>query len=99
MSMSLCAGRTSLSVNGKAAALLDNMVRFGGGCDSVCRYNLAQEHGDLINLQDWYQSFKSTVLSTNKLKSPLQHSPMSKKVKSSPSESEASIQYPMLLLM
>ncbi|URD91417.1 Origin recognition complex subunit [Musa troglodytarum] len=150
MSMSLCAGRTSLSVNGKAAALLDYMVRkflmpieclcfheiicfrnvdilqsalIGNPrrniqidlmksttymkCSCCCStenvlsptmhdtsvmYNLAQEHGDLISLQDWYHSFKSTVLSTNKLKCPLQHSPMSKKVKSSPSESEASIQ-------
>ncbi|CAL9205745.1 unnamed protein product [Musa hybrid cultivar] len=148
MSMSLCAGRTSLSVNGKAAALLDNMVRkflmpieclcfheiicfrnvdilqsalIGNprrniqvdlmksttyikcNCcssngnvlsptmhDTSVMYNLAQEHGDLINLQDWYHSFKSTVLSTNKLKCPLQHSPMSKKVKSSPSEKQDS---------
>ncbi|CAL5323545.1 unnamed protein product [Camellia sinensis] len=30
--------------------------------DTSIMYILAQEHGDLINLHDWYQSFKTTVL-------------------------------------
>ncbi|XP_023534343.1 origin of replication complex subunit 3 isoform X1 [Cucurbita pepo subsp. pepo] len=29
--------------------------------DSTIMYNLAQEHGDLINLHDWFQSFKTVV--------------------------------------
>ncbi|KAL5837120.1 hypothetical protein ACOSQ3_014289 [Xanthoceras sorbifolium] len=62
--------------------------------DTSIMYNLAQEHGDLINLHDWYRSFKSTVLgprSKRKLKS--KQSPLSKKRKNEPeSLSEAAIQ-------
>ncbi|XP_077242896.1 origin recognition complex subunit 3 [Tasmannia lanceolata] len=50
--------------------------------DTSIMYNLAQEHGDLINLHDWYQSFRATVLSScTKTKHKLQRSPMSKKRK------------------
>ncbi|KAK9126863.1 hypothetical protein Scep_015709 [Stephania cephalantha] len=30
--------------------------------DTAILYTLAQEHGDLINLHDWFQSFKSIIL-------------------------------------
>ncbi|WOL14309.1 origin of replication complex subunit 3 [Canna indica] len=61
--------------------------------DTSIMYHLAQEYGDLINLQDWYHSFKETVLSaSNKVSRQLQRSPMSKKVKPAVSEPEASIQ-------
>ncbi|KAE9620214.1 putative origin recognition complex, subunit 3 [Lupinus albus] len=30
--------------------------------DSSIMYSLAQEHGDLINLHDWFQSFRTIVL-------------------------------------
>ncbi|XP_022159470.1 origin of replication complex subunit 3 isoform X2 [Momordica charantia] len=33
--------------------------------DSTIMYNLAQEHGDLINLHDWFQSFKTVVSHTH----------------------------------
>ncbi|KAF5738490.1 origin recognition complex subunit 3-like [Tripterygium wilfordii] len=42
--------------NRKGSTLLPSMH------DTSIMYNLAQEHGDLINLLDWYQSFKSVVL-------------------------------------
>ncbi|KAG1355439.1 putative Origin of replication complex subunit 3 [Cocos nucifera] len=61
--------------------------------DTSIMYSLAQEYGDVINLHDWYQSFKATVVSAStKTKCKLQHSPASKKVKVTPSESEATIQ-------
>ncbi|XP_058103828.1 origin of replication complex subunit 3 [Magnolia sinica] len=63
--------------------------------DTSIMYNLAQEHGDLINLHDWYQSFKATVSSNPKSKQKMQQSPMSKKRKATsvPMElDEASIQ-------
>ncbi|XP_010918184.1 origin of replication complex subunit 3 [Elaeis guineensis] len=150
-SRSLSAGKGTLSVNDKAAMLLDGMVRKflmpiecvpfheivcfkhvdvlqsaligdprrtiqvdllksptylqccccsrGGNAlsssmhDTSIMYSLAQEYGDVINLHDWYQSFKATVLSAStKTKCKLQHSPASKKVKATPSESEATIQ-------
>ncbi|KAL5710627.1 Origin recognition complex subunit 3 [Ranunculus cassubicifolius] len=49
--------------------------------DTSILYTMAQEHGDLINLHDWFQSFKSTVLRPHsKAKSKIQ-SPSSKKRK------------------
>ncbi|XP_038979713.1 origin of replication complex subunit 3 isoform X1 [Phoenix dactylifera] len=60
--------------------------------DTSIIYSLAQEYGDIINLPDWYQSFKATVSAGTKTKRKLQHSPASKKVKATPSESEATIQ-------
>lgn len=63
------------------------------------RYTLAQEHGDLINLHDWYQSFKSIVIClSNKGKHGSNYSPSLKKRKATtePAKpSEASIQYPI----
>ncbi|KAJ4844921.1 hypothetical protein Tsubulata_035299 [Turnera subulata] len=64
--------------------------------DTSVMYTLAQQHGDLINLHDWYQSFKSVVLCrTNKKKQRSKHSPSPKKRKAmtEPAKpSEASIQ-------
>ncbi|XP_059667444.1 origin of replication complex subunit 3 [Cornus florida] len=64
--------------------------------DTSIMYMLAQEHGDLINLHDWYQSFKATVLPpTIKAKQRLKHSPSPKKRKvtnESHNKSEASVQ-------
>ncbi|CAK7333701.1 unnamed protein product [Dovyalis caffra] len=80
----------SKAVNERAAKLLESMVR----------YALAQEHGDLINLHDWYQSFKSVALcSSNKKKHRSKYSPSPKKRKAtteSAQPSEASIQYPIM---
>ena len=63
------------------------------------RYTLAQEHGDLINLHDWFQSFKTIVLRPSKKGKPkLKQSPLPKKRKDmneSENKSEASIQYPI----
>ena len=63
------------------------------------RYTLAQEHGDLINLHDWFQSFKTIVLRPSKKGKPkLKQSPLPKKRKEmneSENKSEASIQYPI----
>lgn len=64
--------------------------------DSSIMYTLAQEHGDLINLHDWYQSFKSIVIClSNKGKHGSNYSPSLKKRKATtePAKpSEASIQ-------
>ncbi|KAJ4720942.1 origin of replication complex subunit 3 [Melia azedarach] len=50
--------------------------------DTSILYNLAQEHGDHINLHDWYQSFKSKVLSSrSKGKHKSKQSPLPKKRK------------------
>ncbi|KAF6150570.1 hypothetical protein GIB67_030371 [Kingdonia uniflora] len=63
--------------------------------DTSIMYTLVQEHGDLINLHDWYQSFKTNICRpSTKGKRKIQ-SPLSKKRKElSESEvmSEASIQ-------
>lgn len=66
------------------------------------RYSLAQEHGDLINLHDWFQAFKTIVLqNTNKRKQKSKQSQLPKKRKDmngSGNENEASIQYPLYFL-
>ncbi|XP_024956421.1 origin of replication complex subunit 3 isoform X2 [Citrus sinensis] len=50
--------------------------------DTSILYNLAQEHGDHINLHDWYQSFKSKVCSSrSKGKHKSKQSPLPKKRK------------------
>lgn len=62
------------------------------------RYSLAQEHGDLINLHDLFQSFKATITnssmrSKNRLKQT--QSPKKRKISREPQViSDASIQYP-----
>lgn len=62
------------------------------------RYTLAQEHGDLINLHDWYQSFKATFQNSARKIHKLRQSPLTKKRKDitdeSQSKSEVSLQYP-----
>ncbi|GAU34871.1 hypothetical protein TSUD_19510 [Trifolium subterraneum] len=67
--------------------------------DSSIMYSLAQEHGDLINLHDWFQSFRTIVLqNTNKRKQKPKNTPLSKKRKEmneSGDQNEASIQYPL----
>lgn len=64
--------------------------------DSSIMYSLAQEHGDLINLHDWFQSFRTIVLQhTNKRKQKSKSTPLSKKRKEmngSGDQNEASIQ-------
>ncbi|KAK2977231.1 hypothetical protein RJ640_028436 [Escallonia rubra] len=61
-------------------------------------YSLALEHGDLINLHDWYQSFKATIRHpSNKGKHKLKQSISPKKRKDldeSQNRNEASVQYP-----
>ncbi|GMJ12229.1 origin recognition complex subunit 3 [Hibiscus trionum] len=63
--------------------------------DTSIMYKLAQEHGDLINLHDWYQSFKSIILCPSSSKKKSRQSPLPKKrkgIKESENQSEASIQ-------
>jgi hypothetical protein len=61
----------------------------------LCRCNLAQEYGDVINLHDWYLSFDGIINNKNsKGKRKLIGSPSKKKSKAYPQESEAMIQYP-----
>ncbi|QCD88891.1 origin of replication complex subunit 3 [Vigna unguiculata] len=64
--------------------------------DSSIMYSLAQEHGDLINLHDWFQSFRTIVLQNkNKRKQNSKQSPQPKKRKAingSVDQNEASIQ-------
>jgi len=61
---------------------------------------LAQEHGDLINLHDWFQSFRTIVLQNkNKRKQNSKQSPQPKKRKAingSADQNEASVQYPFI---
>ncbi|KAL2329275.1 hypothetical protein Fmac_022702 [Flemingia macrophylla] len=64
--------------------------------DSSIMYSLAQEHGDLINIHDWFQSFRSIVLQhKNKRKQTAKQSPSLKKRKDmngSADQNESSIQ-------
>ncbi|XP_058754225.1 origin of replication complex subunit 3-like [Vicia villosa] len=64
--------------------------------DSSIMYSLAQEHGDLINLHDWFQSFRTIVLQhTNKRKQKSKQTPLPKKrqdTSRSEDQNEASIQ-------
>ncbi|KAK7341189.1 hypothetical protein VNO80_24114 [Phaseolus coccineus] len=64
--------------------------------DSSIMYSLAQEHGDLINLHDWFQSFRTIVLQQkNKRKQNSKQSPQPKKRKAingSADQNEASVQ-------
>ncbi|KAI8565294.1 hypothetical protein RHMOL_Rhmol03G0247600 [Rhododendron molle] len=65
--------------------------------DTSIMYMLTQEYGDLINLHDWYQSFKATVLPPRiKGKHRLKHSPSPKKrkeAKESQNKSEATVHW------
>ncbi|XP_061352844.1 origin of replication complex subunit 3 [Gastrolobium bilobum] len=64
--------------------------------DTSIMYSLAQEHGDLINVHDWYQSFRAIAFQhTNKRKQKSKQSPLPKKRKDtneSGDQNEASIQ-------
>lgn len=64
--------------------------------DTSIMYTLAQEHGDLINLHDWYQSFKATFQNSARKIHKLRQSPLTKKRKDitdeSQSKSEVSLQ-------
>ncbi|KAK3020325.1 hypothetical protein RJ639_046537 [Escallonia herrerae] len=64
--------------------------------DTTIMYSLALEHGDLINLHDWYQSFKATIRHpSNKGKHKLKQSISPKKRKDldeSQNRNEASVQ-------
>ncbi|KAM0935310.1 putative origin recognition complex, subunit 3 [Dioscorea sansibarensis] len=55
-------------------------------------YKLAQEYGDLINLHDWYQSFKATILGSRSKTKRKGQTPVSKKKKTAPMEVDAMIQ-------
>lgn len=65
---------------------------------SCFRYILAQEHGDLINLPDWFQSFKTIIShASTKGKRKKKQSMLPKKTNvfnESKDKSEALIQYP-----
>lgn len=67
-----------------------------------CRYNLAQEHGDLVNLHDWFQSFKTVVSHPHaKGNQKAKQCSTPKKRKDKPNlknKSDASIQYPFTFL-
>ncbi|KAM7273501.1 hypothetical protein ACFE04_028165 [Oxalis oulophora] len=55
--------------------------------DSSIMYALAQEHGDLINLHDWYETFKSTIsICSKKKKQKSKCSPSPKKRKKNEAE-------------
>nr|GME18697.1 origin of replication complex subunit 3 [Ipomoea batatas] len=59
--------------------------------DASIMYTLAQEHGDLINLHDWFQSFNATVSCLKRSKQLC--SPKKRKVSNVPqNKSDASIQ-------
>ncbi|KAH0978700.1 hypothetical protein GBA52_005877 [Prunus armeniaca] len=64
--------------------------------DTSIVYTLAQEHGDLINLHDWFQSFKTIASQpSRKGECKLKQSPLPKRrkdVNESENKSEASIQ-------
>ncbi|PON98354.1 Origin recognition complex, subunit [Trema orientale] len=64
--------------------------------DTSIMYTLAQEHGDLINLHDWFQSFKTIVTNpSSKGKRKGKQSPLPKKRKETnehENKSESSIQ-------
>ncbi|KAK1307271.1 hypothetical protein QJS10_CPA10g01313 [Acorus calamus] len=64
--------------------------------DTSLMYSLAREHGDLINLHDWYQSFKAVVsVSSAKNKRKMPKSPSKKKKLAAdlaPDTSEATLQ-------
>uniref|UniRef100_A0A6V7QXP7 Uncharacterized protein n=1 Tax=Ananas comosus var. bracteatus TaxID=296719 RepID=A0A6V7QXP7_ANACO len=62
--------------------------------DTSIMYSLSQEYGDVINLHDWYQTFKVTISTpTSKSRKRLHNSPASKKLKTTPTtENEAEIQ-------
>ncbi|KAH0707886.1 hypothetical protein KY289_012962 [Solanum tuberosum] len=65
--------------------------------DTSIMYTLAQEHGDLINLHDWFQSFKASISSSGnkglkKLASPKKR----KENTSSQNNSDALLQYPFI---
>ncbi|XP_058206477.1 origin of replication complex subunit 3 isoform X2 [Rhododendron vialii] len=71
-------------------------IPFPSMLDTSIMYMLTQEYGDLINLHDWYQSFKATVLPPRiKGKHRLKHSPSPKKrkeAKESQNKGEATVQ-------
>ncbi|KAF3335907.1 origin recognition complex subunit 3 [Carex littledalei] len=62
--------------------------------DTSIMYKLAQEYGDVINLYEWYQSFKNVLTSASQTPKKKRHlSPASKKAKTlPPSAIEALIQ-------
>ncbi|KMZ74713.1 Origin recognition complex subunit 3 [Zostera marina] len=59
--------------------------------DTSIVFTLAQEHGDLVNLHDWYESYKSIILSSRtKARRKFNKSPASKKGKVSSALSDSS---------
>ncbi|KAJ0970917.1 hypothetical protein J5N97_018876 [Dioscorea zingiberensis] len=60
--------------------------------DTSIMYKLAQDYGDLINLHDWYQSFKATILGARSKSKRKGQSPISKKMNTAPTPSSSMIQ-------
>ncbi|XP_024969052.1 origin of replication complex subunit 3 [Cynara cardunculus var. scolymus] len=64
--------------------------------DTTLMYTLAQEHGDLINLHDWYQSFRSIIFQRpvkERHRSKVSPSPKKRKTTTEPQNiTEASVQ-------
>ncbi|GAB4831714.1 Origin recognition complex subunit 3 [Ancistrocladus abbreviatus] len=64
--------------------------------DTSIMYRLAREHGDIINLQQWYQTFRTTITHpASEGKKRLKHQPSRKKrknIEDSEDQSEAAIQ-------
>ncbi|XP_047316255.1 origin of replication complex subunit 3 [Impatiens glandulifera] len=61
--------------------------------ETTVMYMLAQEYGDIVNIHDWYQSFKNKISQqSSKPKQRLKSSPMKKKKGKDPELNESSIQ-------
>ncbi|GKE82175.1 origin of replication complex subunit 3 isoform X1, partial [Tanacetum coccineum] len=64
--------------------------------DTTLMYTLAQEHGDLINLHDWYQSFRAIILQKavkERQRMKVSPSPKKRKMTAEPQNiTEASVQ-------
>ncbi|XP_076894381.1 origin of replication complex subunit 3-like [Bidens hawaiensis] len=73
-----------------------NNVPISSMHDTSLMYTLSQEHGNLINLHDWYQSFKAVILQKtvkDKQKSKVSPSPKKRKIAAEPQNiTEASVQ-------
>ncbi|KAH9611252.1 hypothetical protein KSS87_023170 [Heliosperma pusillum] len=79
-----------------SSVILDGVYGVEGG--RWLWYTLAQEHGDIINVHDWYQSFKALMVNPSvkaRSKSKRPSTPKKRKLTNHPqSDSESVIQYP-----
>lgn len=111
ISANLYLNKTKLNTWGYVELILDSLFNLICSCHHncnvgdrinalicLCRYSLAQEHGDLINLHEWYHSFKAMISHPPpQPKKRLKSSPSPKKRKESnehQNRSDASMQYP-----